>query len=122
MTKNEAMQRLIDALDKNDNYEQAMALADIRAALAQPEPEPVAVWELQEDGWDTIADPGWMEALPIGTKLYTAPPQREWVGLTYKERCELWNIASQFLPESVIMHDFAKDIEARLRELNDGLG
>jgi hypothetical protein len=39
--------------------------------------EPVAVWELQEDGWDTIADRDWMESLPIGTKLYTAPPQRE---------------------------------------------
>jgi hypothetical protein len=39
--------------------------------------EPVAVWELQEGGWDTIADRDWMESLPIGTKLYTAPPQRE---------------------------------------------
>ena len=41
--------------------------------LAQPEQEPVAVWELTEDGWDTIADADWMETLPIGTKLYTAP-------------------------------------------------
>ena len=38
---------------------------------------PVAVWELQEGGWDTIADADWMETLPIGTKLYAAPPQRE---------------------------------------------
>ena len=38
---------------------------------------PVAVWELQEGGWDTIADADWMETLPIGTKLYTAPPQHE---------------------------------------------
>ena len=47
----------------------------LRAALAQPEPEPV--WELQEGGWDTVADADWMETLPVGTKLYTAPPQRE---------------------------------------------
>jgi hypothetical protein len=47
--------------------------------------EPVAVWELQEGGWDTIADRDWMESLPIGTKLYTAPPQREWQGLTDEE-------------------------------------
>jgi len=39
MTKNEVMQRLIDALDKNDNYAQVIALAEIRTALAQPEKE-----------------------------------------------------------------------------------
>jgi hypothetical protein len=36
--------------------------------------EPVAVWELFADGWDSIADPEWMETLPVGTKLYTTPP------------------------------------------------
>lgn len=56
--------------------------ADERARMAeQPaQQEPVAVWELFEDGWDSIADPEWMETLPIGTKLYTSPPaQRTWV-------------------------------------------
>lgn len=50
--------------------------------------------------------------------LYTAPPQREWVGMTHKERCELWNIASKFSPDAVIMHDYAREIEAALREKN----
>ena len=46
--------------------------------MAQPEQEPVAVWELFEDGWDSIADQEWMETLPVGTKLYTfTPPQRK---------------------------------------------
>jgi len=45
-------------------------------------------------------------------------PEKSWVGLTYKERCELWNICSMFSPDSVIMHDFAKDIEQALREKN----
>ena len=36
--------------------------------------EPVAVWELQEDGWDTICDGDWLQTLPVGTKLYTTPP------------------------------------------------
>lgn len=45
-------------------------------------------------------------------------PEKPWVCLTYKERCELWNISSKFSPESVIMHDFAKDIELALREKN----
>jgi hypothetical protein len=38
--------------------------------LAKPDQDAVAVWELQEGGWDTIADADWMETLPIGTKLY----------------------------------------------------
>ena len=48
----------------------------VREALAeQPaQQEPVAVWELQEDGWDTICDGDWLQTLPVGTKLYTTPP------------------------------------------------
>jgi hypothetical protein len=45
-------------------------------------------------------------------------PEKPWISLTYKERCELWNISSKFSPDSVIMHDFAKDIELALREKN----
>jgi hypothetical protein len=53
------------------------AITSLRQAIAELESqEPVAVWELFEDGWDSIADPEWMESLPIGTKLYTHPPQR----------------------------------------------
>jgi hypothetical protein len=61
------------------------ATAMIEQELAKPEQEPVAVWELTEDGWDTIADAAWMETLPVGTKLYTAPPRKPWVGLTDEE-------------------------------------
>ena len=39
--------------------------------------EPVAVWELFADGWDSIADPEWMESLPVGTKLYTTPQPQQ---------------------------------------------
>jgi hypothetical protein len=74
------------------------------------EQEPVAVWELQEGGWDTIADAEWMETLPIGTKLYTAPPQREWQKLNAADMREL-GISS-------IRLEMAKAIEAKLREKN----
>jgi hypothetical protein len=99
--------------------------------------EPVAVWELQEGGWNTIADPDWMESLPIGTKLYTASPQREencaecgkkssdgwalycvkcsereWQGLTDEEAehiySKYWNDPSMFI----------EAIEAKLKEKN----
>jgi hypothetical protein len=48
-----------------------------KEALAQPAQEPVAVWELQEDGWDTICDGDWLKTLPVGTKLYTTTPKRQ---------------------------------------------
>lgn len=77
----EVMQRALEALEQIDG---AMpfpvgrsAITALRAALAEPEQEPVAVWELFDDGWDSIADPEWMESLPVGTKLYTHPPQRK---------------------------------------------
>jgi len=88
----EVMQMALDAFEAHAKQYPHMvkgytvdAAQALRAALAQPEPEPVAVWELQEGGWDTIADRDWMESLPVGTKLYTAPPQREWQGLTDEE-------------------------------------
>ncbi len=81
----------------------------------KPEQEPVAVWELQEDGWDTIADPQWMETLPVGTKLYTAPPQREWVGLTDEELAEI----SEFHFHGAFSgREVYEDIETRLKEKN----
>jgi len=70
------MQEALDALkiaemDGNCYYK---ATDLLRTRLAQPEQEPVAVWELQEDGWDTICDGDWLQTLPVGTKLYTTPP------------------------------------------------
>jgi len=80
------------------------------------EQEPVAVWELQEGGWDTIADAEWMETLPIGTKLYTAPPQREWQGLTDGEYEAM---AEQHVTNCYFdTLKYAKAIEAKLREKN----
>ena len=80
-------------------------------SLAQPEQEPVAVWELQEDGWDTICDGDWLETLPVGTKLYTTPPQREWVGLTDDEINQCY--ADSY--RGVLLHE---SIEAKLKEKN----
>ena len=44
--------------------------------------------------------------------LYTAPPRREWVGLT-DEEIDTWNIVGH---ES--LREFVRDIEAKLREKN----
>jgi hypothetical protein len=59
----------------------------------------------------------WHEpALPIGTKLYTSLPQREWVGLTDEDLqsiCDEWQIYN-----GSWMRVFVRDIEAKLKERN----
>jgi hypothetical protein len=60
------------------------AIADMKQALAQPEQELVAT--VQCIHGITI---GYLEIMqPVGTKLYTAPPQRPWVGLMRGVRVE----------------------------------
>ena len=102
MTDKEVMRMALEDLEtwnEDHNFEGTEATcAALRTALAQPEPEPVAVWELQEGGWDTIADADWMETLPIGTLLYTAPPKKEWVGLTDEEMCDIRGRVQEYTP------------------------
>lgn len=99
-----------------DPYWWAIRIAKvIDSALAKPEQESVAVWELQSDGWNTIADPDWMESLPFGTKLYASPPRKEWVSLTdHQIDSTLWigKLTTHAL------RDFAHAIEAKLKERN----
>jgi hypothetical protein len=79
----------------------------LRARLAQPEPEPVATVWVQAGDIQSQIRPG----LPPGTKLYTAPPQRNWQGLTDDERTYLaWE--SNNGPHCVAM------TEAKLKEKN----
>jgi hypothetical protein len=79
MTDKEVMQMALDVLT-NKRY--APSIIDtteaLRAALAQPEPEPVGRFAKFSDGiWKEVTDGS------AGQPLYTAPPQRkEWVGLT----------------------------------------
>lgn len=57
----------------------------IVAALAQPKPEPVAVLRRVILGRGQIFWLRSSDELPNETLLYTAPPHREWVGLTEEE-------------------------------------
>jgi hypothetical protein len=70
-------------MNKHDAAETA-----IRAALEQEEQEPVAIKD--DDGLTLKA--GW-DDLPVGTPLYTAPPRREWQGLTHPEQDPAMKIA-----------------------------
>ena len=82
--------------------------------VAQPEPEPVAYGVLDDDGqinWTAeypfSNEPGWPDSVP----LYTAPPQREWQGLTDEEISEL-------IRNTHNTGSFVRAIEAKLREKN----
>jgi hypothetical protein len=99
MTDRELMQQALDALECMNEGAFNAEIKLLRARLAQPEPEPVA----------------WMHDSHVGfnVPLYTAPPQREWQGLTDEEQLE---IMKQFGPGQRGL--FADAIEAKLKEKN----
>ena len=58
-----------------------------------------------------------MSEIPEGaTLLYTTPPKRPWVGLTYEEIEELFQSAAGADEETVIR--FARLIESKIKEKN----
>ena len=89
-----------------------------RASVKQPEQEPVAQVDYNERG--NICYICWLSGkqVPDKTLLYTAPPQREWQGLTdeeiKKEQHHIdWTSGHTYAK-------FARAIEAKLKEKNGG--
>jgi hypothetical protein len=71
----EAMEIALEALRMPCNFwnkvqfiKVTQAAKALEEALAKQ--ELVAVWELQESGWETICDGDWLMTLPRGTRLY----------------------------------------------------
>ena len=87
---------------------------DMEAALAEPEQEPVA--------WMSDCDVGFIKSefgkYPC-VPLYTAPPRREWVGLTIHDQndCLVSADPCECLADSE-SHQLMDDVEARLKEKN----
>ena len=122
MIKDKALKLARDCLRDSVEYKQGKATAieaveDIDEALAQPEQEPepwsnvgigvdvtkegvsvVGIYKLSNDSSHLFY-----------SQLYTTPPQRTWVGLTFAEICEC---------ESEYLNVFARAIEAKLRSKN----
>jgi len=97
-----------------EDWEKAVEF--LRARLAQPEPEPVAWHELGAYGNVTVykdwaKENGWQP-------FYTAPPQREWQGLTDEEYEAM---AEQYVTNCYFdTLKYARAIEAKLKEKNNG--
>ena len=76
--------------------------------LAQPEQEPVG--QLLEDAFGR-GQVMWFNKPKDESMLYTTPPQRTWLGLTDEDEIP-W--------DGVDAKSFAKAIEAKLKEKNNG--
>ena len=94
----------------------------IKEALAQPEQEPVVFWDGESrfvsqktKEWDKRT--GGTLGFGCDIALYTTPPQRTWVGLTDEEIKRLGDLDldSNYFG---LWYDFAKAIEAKLKEKN----
>lgn len=99
----------IDINDPTAFYRSAHAIEGLRAALAQPEQEPVAWWHDRGDVVD-------LNVSGHGTPLYFDPPQREWQGLTdeeIKSTLEAVGFDTWFSYRHA-----ARAIEAKLKEKN----
>ena len=124
MTDKELLQEALDALNNFDKGNHGMRwqvplIKALRAALAQPEPEakkyteaicPVCGYYCLGKGGVNCIDK------PKLCGIDTAPPQREWVGLTDDEIEDAGKLnveGARMLPYS-----FARAIEAKLKEKN----
>jgi len=114
------------ALDYGDNaitaIEEALAehaMREVQRLGQEIEQEPVA-WVCEGSASDEKHDIDyWQEdidAIPIGTQLYTTPPQRTWVGLMDEE--VIAASASATYMDDLDAWTFAKAIEQALKEKN----
>ena len=87
------------------------------ARLAQPEPEPVAWFSKRPNNTLAIKIVG-KPTEGDWEPLYTAPPQREWVGLTDEEIDKLMPYCHNEFDLNEF-RDFAQAIEAKLKEKNN---
>jgi len=90
---------------------------------SQPEQEPVAQIRVKKGYWIETPRSIKVKSLPDGLHdLYTAPPRKEWVGLTDDDLSETYNdLYTQYTRDDVNIADFiliARTIESTLKEKN----
>jgi len=109
------VQDSMNALEKGNLRQQVIAeeLGQRKLYTAPPpqpaqEQEPVGkVTEVADNGFKCEFN----QRLTAGTKLYTTPPQRPWVGLTAEQAAECWTTSAT---------QTWKNFEAKLKEKNNG--
>jgi hypothetical protein len=108
-----------DVLSYNPHSESCKAIksiASLRRAIAELESQEPVATVTSETGAD-ITMSWWHEpALPVGTKLFTHPPQRTWVGLTEQEVWDAVRDTVGIMPSKAFR--VYQAIEAELKEKN----
>ena len=131
-----AAQQALEALEEATNYtgceawspsmtDECLAVAvTLRAALEQPEQEPVAwmspasesmIGKTDENGSAYHIITTSKKTANNSVPLYTHPPRREWRGLTEED---IWTLAANCLDSVLGRLHFARAIEATLKERN----
>lgn len=113
----EAAQDALDLLD-NDDRNCSMAAYILRVGLAEPEQKPVAWMNKHGACVSEVFKKVRSDAEEYTTPLYTAPPRREWVGLTDEERDLITDKVIGFNSCCGWEDDYARAIESRLKEKN----
>lgn len=126
LTSEEAQQVLCAIQENWRTHEGDKAIETLRARLAEPEKEqePVAKVRIHKTGGNagiswSAAPVNDFDSLPLlqdGALLYTAPPPREWVGLTDEEIEAMEICLSQGIADGLAA--FARAIEDKLKEKN----
>jgi hypothetical protein len=89
--------------------DQAMTIAMMQLELDKEKQEPVGEIVHAFSDLVSVSIP---KMPPVGTKLYTAPPKREWVSLTNEE------IVALIALDGVSLADLVKHIDSKLQEKN----
>jgi hypothetical protein len=122
MTNKEVMQMALDALESwqktcldcarpsEELGRSTKPLQALRAALAQPEPEPVLLGTDYEAAFYKDWNAGKVRRVSDGKRMV---PEREWVGLTDEE------IESIYAASRDVNYEYERAIEAKLKEKND---
>ena len=122
MTDRELMQQALEVLERCPAlYRAPEAATALRERLAQPEQEPVAYASDVEFDDETEIIPaeqkGKLGTAGLRIPLYIKPPaSKPWVGLTQQDI----DIAFDDTQEGGGFDDFARAIEAKLKEKNNG--
>ena len=98
--------------DSYDDYEAKIQLAEYaweKRVVKTEHDKQIKIAQAYERGWNAALAP-----------LYTAPPKKEWVGLTDEEiyDCEEEVGMPQYEISSADLYAFARAIEAKLKEKN----
>ncbi len=134
----EVMKQALEALEeahlkpehKQDEHKREQAITALRAALAEEFMQRLTEAQQEIEQWPVAYVTGYYDGhlvvspidhvvIPTGMALYTHPPRREWVELTDKEITRIGNLDwdSNYVG---IWYDFARAIEAKLKEKNYG--